>query len=81
VPSIFPFKAKPVSRNTRVSLGLHRHVPNYEDTDETSLTSEGATSSLEISACCKYKAGAGDCCKNVVALLYCILDFSNLPLK
>jgi len=49
VPSIFPLKAKPVSRKARVALGLHHHIPNHEATDETFLTSECATSSLEQS--------------------------------
>ena len=49
MPSIFSFKAKPVSRKTRVALGLHRHVPNHEATDKSSLTSEGASGSLDQS--------------------------------
>ena len=46
VPSIFSFKVKPVSRKTRVALDLHHHVPNHEATDNSSLTSEGASGSL-----------------------------------
>ena len=33
-----------------------------------------------VGACCKCKAGVRGCCKHVAALLYCILDFSDLQL-
>jgi len=46
VPTIFPFKVKPASKRTRVSLGLHHNIQHSEALDEASLTSEGVSSSL-----------------------------------
>ncbi len=62
---------------------IHHYVkPSFKCTGKYSVIISLAKCSCCVTgAKCNCKAGAGGCCKHIAALLYSILDFTELGLK